>query len=207
MNLFEKRLVPVAVIEDESKAVDLATVLVESGLNVIEVTLRTKTALKSIRSISTSVPEMRIGAGTVLDHELIPELIDSGVSFVITPGINAKVVEAALEHQLPVFPGVLTPGEIEQARNFGLEVLKFFPAEAAGGVKVLKAFAGPYAHTGIKFIPTGGINLSNMTDYLSLPTVAAVGGSWFVSDALLGDGNFEKIGEMTREALSKTNSV
>jgi 2-dehydro-3-deoxyphosphogluconate aldolase/(4S)-4-hydroxy-2-oxoglutarate aldolase len=123
------------------------------------------------------------------------------VSFFVSPGINERVVEAVQEHSLPITPGVVSPSEVERARALGCRLLKFFPAEAAGGVKMLKALAGPYGHTGLKFVPTGGINSEKAPEYAALPTVAAVGGSWFVDKKLLATKNFGKITELTREAL------
>ena len=206
-NILEKKLIPVAVINDVNHALPLAEALLEAGLNVIEITLRTKAAMSCIEIIKKSAPDMLIGAGTILDHTLIPELIDKGVSFGITPGINPLVIESAQKHGLLIMPGVITPSEIEQARNYGLDVLKFFPAEAAGGTSMLKALAGPYGHTGIKFIPTGGINLKNMEEYIKVPCVAAVGGSWFVANNLLEKGKYEEIGSLTRQALSLINNI
>ena len=205
--ILQSKLMPVAVIDDVARAVPLAECLLESGINTIEVTLRTETALESIRSIKKQYPEMLVGAGTVLDHQKIPELLDAGISFAITPGLNIRVIESALKSNLLVMPGIMTPSEIELARSYELGVLKFFPAEAAGGAATLKAFAGPYGHTGLKFIPTGGINLSNMSDYLSLSCVAAVGGSWFVSPALLKDGDFRKIKMLSAEAFEKVKKL
>ena len=205
--ILQSKLMPVAVIDDVAMAVPLAECLLESGINTIEVTLRTETALESIRSIKKQYPEMLVGAGTVLDHQKIPELLDAGISFAITPGLNIRVIESALKSNLLVMPGIMTPSEIELARSYELGVLKFFPAEAAGGAATLKAFAGPYGHTGLKFIPTGGINLSNMSDYLSLSCVAAVGGSWFVSPALLKDGDFRKIKMLSAEAFEKVKKL
>lgn len=205
--ILETRLVPVAVISDSSHAVPLADALMAAGITVIEVTLRTPAALEAIRLIRKSCPNVLVGAGTVLDPKIVAELADLGSSFVITPGFNPRVVESALEHALPVIPGVLTPSEIEQARNFGLTTLKFFPAEAAGGTAMLRAFAGPYQHTGIRFIPTGGINLRNLTDYLEIPCVAAVGGSWFVAGNLIDRGAYDEITELSREALRSINTI
>lgn len=204
--ILDKKLIPVAVINDVNYALPLAEALLEGGLNVIEITLRTEAAMNCIEIIRKSVPDMIVGAGTILDHTLIPELIDKGVSFGITPGINPDVIETAKKYGLLIMPGIITPSEIEQARNFGLEVLKFFPAEAAGGTSMLRALAGPYGHTGIKFIPTGGINLSNMEAYIQIPSVAAVGGSWFVANDLLQEGKYKEISRLTSEALSLINN-
>ncbi len=200
--ILEKKLIPVAVINDVDQALPLAEALLAAGLGVIELTLRTEAAVACIETITKSVPEMIVGAGTILDHTIIPELIDKGVSFGITPGLNPRVIEAAHKHNLHIMPGVMTPSEIEQARNYGLEVLKFFPAEAAGGTSMLTALAGPYGHTGIKFIPTGGINPANLEAYIKTPCVAAVGGSWFVAARLLQEGRYDEITDLTRQAIS-----
>ncbi|NKB36978.1 MAG: bifunctional 4-hydroxy-2-oxoglutarate aldolase/2-dehydro-3-deoxy-phosphogluconate aldolase [Gammaproteobacteria bacterium] len=200
--ILRKKLIPVAVIHDVNNANRIADALLAADLNVIEVTLRTEAAIECIAAIKESAPEMIIGAGTLLDHKLIPRLLDIGISFAITPGLNPLVIEKAQKHNLLIMPGVITPSEIEQARNSGLEILKFFPAEAAGGASMLKAFAGPYGHTALRFIPTGGINLSNIQSYLNVDCVAAVGGSWFVSDKLVQEGKFDEITRLTREALS-----
>jgi 2-dehydro-3-deoxyphosphogluconate aldolase/(4S)-4-hydroxy-2-oxoglutarate aldolase len=206
-NLLDKKLIPVAVIDDVAQALPLAEALLAAGLNVIEVTLRTEAALASIEIIKKSVPDMIIGAGTILDHELIPELIDKGVSFGITPGLNPLVIESAHKHNLLIMPGVITPSEIEQARNYELDILKFFPAEAAGGIAMLRALAGPYGHTGIKFIPTGGINLTNIEEYIKTPGVAAVGGSWFVAKHFLQESKYDEITRLTKQALSLINNI
>ena len=205
--ILSKKLIPVAVIDDPAHALPLAEALLAAGLNVIEVTLRTKEALACIEIIKKSAPEIIIGAGTILDHKLIPELVDKGVSFGITPGLNPVVIESAKKHDLLIIPGVMTPSEIEQARNFELDVLKFFPAEAAGGASMLNAFAGPYSHTGIKFIPTGGINANNMQSYLKIPCVAAVGGSWFVAPKLLQAANYDEITTLTRQAIALASKL
>jgi len=200
--ILSKKIVPVAVIHDSRHAVQIAEALLEAELNVIEVTLRTEAAIESIAAIKKSAPEMIIGAGTLLDYKLIPRLLDIGISFAITPGLNPLVIESAQKHNLLIMPGVITPSEIEQARNSGLELLKFFPAEAAGGAGMLKAFAGPYGHTGLRFIPTGGINESNIRSYLDIECVAAVGGSWFVSDKLVRQEKFDEITRLSREAIN-----
>jgi 2-dehydro-3-deoxyphosphogluconate aldolase/(4S)-4-hydroxy-2-oxoglutarate aldolase len=200
----EKRLIPVAVIRNELDAIPLAEALIAGGLNIIEVTLRTDSALASIQALKKTFPDMVIGAGTILDHTLIPDLVDMGVDFGVSPGLNKRVIEEALKHGLTIIPGVNTPSEIEQARDFGLTLLKFFPAEAAGGAAVLKAWGGPYGHTNLKFIPTGGINMSNLQDYLKITSVAAVGGSWFVADKLLNDKAFGEVTRLTKQAVELT---
>jgi 2-dehydro-3-deoxyphosphogluconate aldolase / (4S)-4-hydroxy-2-oxoglutarate aldolase len=205
--ILEKKLIPVAVIDSVDCAVPLAEALIGGGLNVIEVTLRTEAALEAMQAIKQHVPEMIVGAGTILDHELIPQLIDIGVSFGISPGLNPLVIESADKHKLPIMPGVITPSEIEHARAYGLDILKFFPAEAAGGATMLKALAGPYGHTGIKFIPTGGINLDNLEDYLNIGCVAAVGGSWFVAKDLVQAQKFDEISQLTKQALALIQNI
>ncbi|MFT5133197.1 MAG: 2-dehydro-3-deoxyphosphogluconate aldolase/(4S)-4-hydroxy-2-oxoglutarate aldolase [Gammaproteobacteria bacterium] len=200
--ILKNKLVPVAVINDVKQAVPLAEALLAADLNVIEVTLRTDAAMDCMEAIKRSAPDMIVGAGTLLDHNLVPRLVDMGISFAITPGINPKVIENAQKHNLLIMPGVITPSEIELARNFDLDVLKFFPAEAAGGAAMLNAFSGPYGHTGIRFIPTGGINLANMLDYIKIPCVAAVGGSWFVASKLMQENKYDEITRLTSEALS-----
>jgi len=197
-----KRLIPVAVIENAGQAVPLAGALLTAGLNVIEVTLRTDAAIDAIEAIRQASPDMIVGAGTVLDDRTVPRLADLDIAFIVTPGIQPAVIESALKHNLIVIPGVMTPSEIEKARDFGLDTLKFFPAEAAGGVGMLKALAGPYGHTGIRFIPTGGVNPSNLADYVRLPAVAAVGGTWISAGNLVREGKFDEITRLGREALS-----
>ena len=200
--IVSKRLIPVTVIERVETAVPLAEALREGGLNVIEVTLRTDAALSAMGAIRSKFPDMVVGAGTVLDEGVVPRLADLGVAFLVSPGLNERVVEAAFRFDLAVTPGVVTPTEVEHARALGLQVLKFFPAEPAGGVALLKALGGPFGHTGIRFIPTGGINPGNAPAYLSLPSVAAVGGSWFVDRPLISAGRFSEVTRLTKEALS-----
>lgn len=204
--ILQKKLLPVAVINELEDAVPLAEALLAADLKVIEVTLRTGAAIGCIEAIRKAVPEMIVGAGTLLDHHLVPRLVDMGIAFAITPGINPLVVENARRHNLLIIPGVITPTEIEQARNLDLKVLKFFPAQAAGGAAMLQAFAGPYGHTPIRFVPTGGIKLDNIKSYLDIPCVAAIGGSWFVSAQLLQEKKFDEITRLTGEALALVNA-
>ena len=200
------RVVPVAVIDEVESALPLAEALLSGGLNLIEVTLRTEAAFESIAIIRRSYPEMVVGAGTILDVDVLSQLVDMGVGFGVSPGLNERVVEEAQRVNLPITPGVITPSEVERARSWGLNRLKFFPSEAAGGVKMLKALAGPYGHTGIRFIPTGGVNVSNARDYLSLSMVAAIGGSWFVDKKLINEGKFKDITRLTKEAIDLATS-
>jgi 2-dehydro-3-deoxyphosphogluconate aldolase/(4S)-4-hydroxy-2-oxoglutarate aldolase len=193
--------VPVAVIPELKQALPLAETLLEAGLPHIEITLRTDCALEAMRAIRKEFPQMVVGAGTIIDPRTIPELVDLGVAFGVSPGLNPAVVEAAQKQGFLMIPGVITPGEVERGLSMGLDLLKFFPAEAAGGARMLKALAGPYGHTGVRFVPTGGIHAGNAGEYLQLPVTAAIGGSWFVDKQLVASGDFARVGELTREAL------
>jgi 2-dehydro-3-deoxyphosphogluconate aldolase/(4S)-4-hydroxy-2-oxoglutarate aldolase len=208
MNLIsvrKTRLMPVAVIPTLESALPLAESLLDAGLPHIEITLRTECALEAMRAIIKAYPDMTVGAGTIIDPSSVAELVDMGVAFGVSPGLNPAVIEEAQKQDFLMVPGVMTPGEVERGLSMGLNLLKFFPAEAAGGAKMLKALAGPYGHTGVKFVPTGGINAGNARDYLDLKVTEAIGGSWFVDQKLVAAGEFAKITELTEEALSLTS--
>jgi 2-dehydro-3-deoxyphosphogluconate aldolase/(4S)-4-hydroxy-2-oxoglutarate aldolase len=198
------RLMPVAVIPTLEDALPLAEALLEGGLSHIEITLRTECALEAMRAILKEFPQMTVGAGTIIDPETIRQLTDMGVAFGVSPGLNPAVIEEAQKADFLMIPGVVTPGEVERGLSMGLKLLKFFPAEAAGGAKMLKALSGPYGHTGVKFVPTGGINVSNAQAYLDLKVTEAIGGSWFVDQKLVTAGAFAEITSLTREALRLT---
>ncbi len=198
----ENRIVPVAVIEREEDAVPLAEALLAAGLKTIEVTLRTDAALGCIARIAKACPDITVGAGTLLDADQVARAREAGAAFGVAPGFNDAVVDRAAEIGLPFIPGVLTPSEIERALARGLSMLKFFPAEAAGGVRMLEALAGPYAHTGVGFIPLGGISPANLADYLALPVVPAVGGSWFLKKDRIRAGDWDGIRRAAGEALA-----
>ena len=202
-----KRLVPVVVIDDATLAVPLAETLLAAGLDVMEVTFRTAAAADAVKAISTRCPQMLIGAGTLLTAEQVDRAVEAGAKFGVAPGLNEKVVARAHAHKIPMFPGVMTPSEIEKAIELGCRVLKFFPAEPAGGIKLLQAFWGPYSHTGISFVPLGGVNATNMADYLALPAVCAIGGSWMVEKKLIAAKDWTKIGTLTRDALAIAAAV
>jgi 2-dehydro-3-deoxyphosphogluconate aldolase/(4S)-4-hydroxy-2-oxoglutarate aldolase len=193
-------ILPVAIVEDENKAVPLAQTLSENGLPVIEVTLRTQTAVHVVERIVKFFPDMLVGAGTVLTVADAQSVIDAGVRFIVSPGLSVKVVEYCIGKSIPIIPGVLTPTEIQQAHEYGLEVVKFFPAEAIGGLSYLKAVAAPFKN--LKFIPTGGIEQSTLLSYLQFPKVLACGGSWMVHPEMLKTGQFEKIASCTRQAVA-----
>lgn len=192
-------IVPVVKINDVKKAVPLAKALCDGGIPVAEITFRTEQAEEAIASISEKFPDMLVGAGTVLTIDQADRAVKAGAKFIVSPGLNPKVVEYCIKNGIPITPGCSNPSDIEQALELGLEVVKFFPAEAAGGIKMLKALAGPYGN--VKFMPTGGINASNINDYLSFPKVLACGGSWMVPESLIKTGCFEQITALAREAM------
>jgi 2-dehydro-3-deoxyphosphogluconate aldolase / (4S)-4-hydroxy-2-oxoglutarate aldolase len=197
----KQRLVCVAIIDQPDNAVPLAGALLAGGLNVMEVTFRTAGAAESIARIRKNVPQITIGAGTLLTADNVKQAADAGAQFGVSPGLNEAVLAAAGKNWMPFFPGVMTPTEVDRALNLGCKELKFFPAEAAGGVKMLKALAGPFAHTGVKFIPTGGINAANLAGYLAVPQVAAIGGSWMAERKLVAEKAWDKITALTAEAM------
>jgi 2-dehydro-3-deoxyphosphogluconate aldolase/(4S)-4-hydroxy-2-oxoglutarate aldolase len=198
-------LVPVVKIERVEDAVDLARALLAGGLPCAEITFRTEAAEEAIRQISSSLPDMLVGAGTVLSVDQAERAVSAGAQFIVFPGFNQKVVEWCLENEIPVTPGVVTPTEIEMARDRGLEILKFFPAEAMGGIATLKAIGAPYGD--VKFVPTGGINRDNLADYLALPNVHCCGGSWLVKANLISAGKFDEITQLTQDAMSLVRKV
>ena len=200
--LGRKRLVPVVVLEKENDAEPLAEALLAAGLDIMEVTFRTAAAEGAIRRIAARFPDMLVGAGTVLDPDQARRAAGAGARFAVAPGLNQDVVAAARVAGLEMFPGVMTPSDVERGLAFGCKIQKFFPAEAAGGVPLLKALEGPYAHTGLKFIPTGGIGLLNLRSYLDRPSVVAVGGSWMVEKKLIAAGDWTQITKLTRDALA-----
>ena len=199
------RLLPVVVLDREEDAVPLAQALSQGGLPVAEVTFRTKAAAGAIRRIAKDVPGVLLGAGTVLTPEQVSEAADAGARFIVTPGFNPKVVEAALEKGLPIVPGINNPTGVEQAMGYGLGAVKFFPAEATGGVPFLKALTGPYGD--MRFIPTGGIGLKNLASYLALKAVLACGGSWMVDPELIRAGRFAEIATLTADAVALAKSI
>jgi 2-dehydro-3-deoxyphosphogluconate aldolase/(4S)-4-hydroxy-2-oxoglutarate aldolase len=196
-----QRLLCVAVIDRTDDAVPLAEALLAGGLKVIEVTFRTAGAAESIRRIRQDVPQIVIGAGTLLTADNVRQAVDAGAQFGVSPGLTEAVSAAAQAAKLPLFPGVVTPSEIMRALDLGWKHLKFFPAETFGGVNALKALAGPFGHTGVKFIPTGGITAASLPNYLALPQVAAIGGSWMAERKLVAEKAWGKITALTAEAV------
>jgi 2-dehydro-3-deoxyphosphogluconate aldolase / (4S)-4-hydroxy-2-oxoglutarate aldolase len=181
--------------------VPLAEALLAGGLKVIEVTFRTASAAESIRRIRHGVPQIAIGAGTLLTPDNVKQAVDAGAQFGVSPGLSEPVSSAAHAAKLPLFPGVITPSEIMRALDLGWRHLKFFPSETFGGVNALKALAGPFGHTGVKFIPTGGITAATLPNYLAVPQVAAIGGSWMAERKLVAEKLWEKITTLTAEAI------
>jgi 2-dehydro-3-deoxyphosphogluconate aldolase/(4S)-4-hydroxy-2-oxoglutarate aldolase len=198
-------LIPVVKIDQPAQAIPLAEALLTGGLPCAEITFRTAAAEESIRLISHAYPEIVLGAGTVLTTTQAQQAADAGARYIVSPGFDLKVVEWCKTHGLAVFPGVATPTEIQMALDKGLDLLKFFPAEALGGIPMLEAVAAPF--NGVRFIPTGGISAANLAAYLSLPMVFAVGGSWLVTAKLLSAGAFEEIRRLTQEAVAIVDHV
>jgi 2-dehydro-3-deoxyphosphogluconate aldolase/(4S)-4-hydroxy-2-oxoglutarate aldolase len=200
-SFLQQRLICVAVIDKADDAVPLAEALLAGGLNCIEVTFRTAGAAESITRIRKGVPQIIVGAGTLLTPENVKQAVAAGAQFGVSPGLSEAVSKASHENKFPLFPGVITPTEIMHALELGWKHLKFFPAETFGGVNALKALFGPFGHTGVKFIPTGGITVATLPNYLALPQVAAIGGSWMAERKLVAEKSWNKITTLTAEAM------
>ena len=199
----QAKVVPVIAIESVRHALALADALIEGGLPVAEITFRTEAAAQVISILAKERPNLLIGAGTILTVDSLNKAVDSGAQFGVAPGLNPKVLKATLKLKFSFSPGIMTPSDIEIALDMGVRVLKFFPAEAAGGLKMLSSLAAPYAHTGVKFIPTGGIAVSNYRDYLSKAFVLAVGGTWIATKENIAAGNWETIKSNCEELTSR----
>lgn len=192
-------ILPVIAIEDADKAVPLAKALCEGGLPAAEITFRTACAKEAIMRIRNELPNMLVGAGTVLTKEQVDDALEAGVEFIVTPGFNPEIVKYAISRGAIIMPGTATPGEMEQAMSLGLEIVKFFPAEQNGGVAKLKAVSAPYSK--LKFIPTGGVNAANLVDYIKFPKIVACGGTWMVKKDLIEAENWAEIKRLTEEAV------
>ncbi|MDR2225547.1 MAG: bifunctional 4-hydroxy-2-oxoglutarate aldolase/2-dehydro-3-deoxy-phosphogluconate aldolase [Providencia sp.] len=195
-------VVPVIVIKKIEQAVPLAKALVNGGIKVLEVTLRTECAVDAIRLIAQEAPEAIVGAGTVINAKQLADVSQAGAQFAISPGLTDELLAAAVQGNIPLIPGISTVSELMLGMNYGLKEFKFFPAEANGGVKALKAIAGPFSQ--VRFCPTGGISLANYRDYLALESVLCIGGSWIVPEDALNTGNYEKITQLAQEAIQGT---
>ena len=197
--VYEIGVIPVIAIDDADKAIPLAKALVEGGLPAAEVTFRTAAGEEAIRRIATQVPEMLVGAGTVLTKEQADRAIAAGAQFIVSPGFNPEVTRYVIEKGVPMMPGTATPGEMEQAMSMGLNVVKFFPAEQNGGVAKLKALAGPY--TNLRWMPTGGVNTKNLMDYLGFNKIIACGGTWMVKKDLIEGEKWDEIIHICQDAV------
>mgnify|MGYP001864321433 FL=1 len=192
-------IVPVVKIDNEKDALPLAKALMDGGLPCAEITFRTAAAKAAIRAITKAFPDMLVGAGTVLTKEQADDAIAAGAKFIVSPGLNPEIVQYCIEKGYPITPGCSSPSDVECALSFGLDVVKFFPAEAAGGLAMIKAMSAPY--TGVKFMPTGGINAKNLKSYLDFDKIIACGGSWMVKADLINNGDFDAIRQLTKEAV------
>ncbi len=201
------RIVPVIAIESPEHALPLADALAEGGLPVAEITFRTEAAAAVIEKIVKERPNMLVGAGTILFTENLRRAVTCGAKFGVAPGLNPEIVREAAKLGFPFSPGIMTPTDIESALALGVKVLKFFPAGAAGGVNMLKSLAAPYAHLGVKFIPTGGVNQDNLKDYLKEKSVLAVGGTWLATKDDIAAGRWETIRDRCRAAVAVAASV
>jgi 2-dehydro-3-deoxyphosphogluconate aldolase/(4S)-4-hydroxy-2-oxoglutarate aldolase len=198
-------IVPVIKLESSGDALSLGRALIEGGLPIAEVTFRTKAAAESIAFLSRELPELLTGAGTVLTIEQAEAAIAAGASYIVTPGFNPRIVDYCLGRGIPIIPGINSPSQVEQGLERGLTTLKFFPAEASGGVKMLKALHGPYAE--VSFVPTGGIDLGNLESYLSLPYVPAIGGTWMVKEDIIAAGDYLTVIKSCAEAVRKVAEI
>lgn len=205
LQITEMGIVPVVVLDEAKDAKPLAEALCEGGLPCAEVTFRTDAAQDGIRIISEEYPDMLVGAGTVLTIDQVDRAVWAGAKFIVSPGFDPEIVDYCLKKEIPVFPGCITPSEIAQAVKRGLRTVKFFPAAQSGGVGMINALAAPYV--GLKFMPTGGVNPKNLSEYLSCKSVIACGGSWMVKGDLVRAGEFDKIKEMTKEAVALVKEI
>ena len=198
--LAQVRIVPVIVIKDLAHAVPLAKALVEGGLDVLEVTLRSPVALDAIAAIAAQVPGAVVGAGTVTNANQFADAANAGAKFVVSPGLTEEVVRASRDRRVPILPGIATASDIMRGLGLGLDFFKFFPAETSGGAPAIKALGGPFPQ--VKFCPTGGVSPKNLASYLSLPNVVCAGGSWMVPSDLSAEGAFAQATQLTREAVT-----
>lgn len=198
--LAQLKVVPVIAIDNAHDILPLGKALLENGLPVAEVTFRSDAAVEAIRLLRDAYPEMLIGAGTVLNESQVIEAKKAGADFIVSPGLNPSTVKACQKHKITIVPGVNSPSLVEQALELGVDTVKFFPAEASGGLAMLKSLLGPYQQ--IKVMPTGGINQNNIHDYLALPAVLACGGTWMVDKSLVNDGAWDEIGRLVREIVA-----
>ncbi|MFH0287769.1 bifunctional 4-hydroxy-2-oxoglutarate aldolase/2-dehydro-3-deoxy-phosphogluconate aldolase [Vibrio owensii] len=193
------KVIPVIAINKAEDAIPLGRTLVENGMPCAEITFRTECAAEAIRAMRAEFPEMLIGAGTILTNEQVDQAIEAGVDFIVSPGFNPRTVQYCLDKGVTIVPGVNNPSLVEQAMEMGLRTLKFFPAEPSGGVGMLKALTAVYP---VKFMPTGGVSLGNVDEYLSIPSVLACGGTWMVPTKLIDEGKWDELGTLVRDAVA-----
>ena len=193
-------VVPVVVLEDAAQAVPTARALLKGGITAMEITFRTAAAKESIANVAREVPEMTVGAGTVINVEQLRDAVEAGAEFIVSPGSDEEVIAEAVKLGVPITPGVVTPSEIMLGLKLGIRVFKFFPAESFGGLKTIKALSGPFPQ--IKFIPTGGVNQANAPEYFKNPKILAVGGSWMVTKDMVVSGDFDGITEKSAAATA-----
>ncbi|MFV8455576.1 bifunctional 4-hydroxy-2-oxoglutarate aldolase/2-dehydro-3-deoxy-phosphogluconate aldolase [Vibrio owensii] len=198
------KVIPVIAINKAEDAIPLGRTLVENGMPCAEITFRTECAAEAIRAMRAEFPEMLIGAGTILTNEQVDQAIEAGVDFIVSPGFNPRTVQYCLDKGVAIVPGVNNPSLVEQAMEMGLRTLKFFPAEPSGGVGMLKALTAVYP---VKFMPTGGVSLGNVDEYLSIPSVLACGGTWMVPTKLIDEGKWDELGTLVRDAVAHVASV
>jgi 2-dehydro-3-deoxyphosphogluconate aldolase/(4S)-4-hydroxy-2-oxoglutarate aldolase len=196
--------VPVVVLAELHRALATAAALQEGGLDVMEITLRTPAGLASIRAVSSTCPDILVGAGTVVTEEQGKACVEAGARFIVSPGFNCRLVEWCVNNHIPIIPGCVTPTEIMQALERGVRIVKFFPAQVFGGLPAMKALAAPFGE--VKFIPTGGVNAHNLCDYIRAPFIHAVGGSWLCDQGDIRAGNFEQIRSLSAEAVQIVQS-
>lgn len=205
--ILELKVVPVITLDDPDQAAGLADALVAGELPMAEIALRTPASLQAIAKFKQHAPDILLGVGTVLSVDQLVAAHEAGVEFAVTPGFSPAVVQKAVELQLPIVPGVATPSEIQLAMEHGQRLLKFFPASCYGGVKTLKALSGPYGPAGVQFMPTGGVNADNLAEYLSVPSVVAVGGGWLAPRQDIEAGRWDDIAERCRQARTIADQI
>ncbi|MEZ9441300.1 MULTISPECIES: bifunctional 4-hydroxy-2-oxoglutarate aldolase/2-dehydro-3-deoxy-phosphogluconate aldolase [Vibrio] len=201
--LAKLKIIPVIAINRAEDAIPLGKVLVENGMPCAEITLRTECAIEAIHIMRKAYPNMLIGSGTVLTNEQVDASIEAGVDFIVSPGFNPRTVQYCIDKGVAIVPGVNNPSLVEQAMEMGLRTLKFFPAEPSGGTAMLKALTAVYP---VKFMPTGGVSLNNVDDYLSISSVLACGGTWMVPTSLIDDGKWEELGKLIRDAVESVTN-
>lgn len=200
-------VVPVIAIDDADNALPLADALAEGGLPVAEITFRTKAAGRSIETIAKARPDMNVGAGTILDEDQLNQALDAGARFALSPGLDREIVSIAARKSFPFAPGIMTPSDLQAALRSGCQMVKFFPAMAAGGPTMLKNISAPFLHTGIGFNPTGGVTLDNMADWLAMPQVRAVGGTWIAAQRHIAEGQWQTITDNARAAVDRVAEI